>query len=196
MSWFNKNKKEETSEETHFPELPELPKLPELPDFTGNKKNSKEPLPQLPSFPTNKLGHKFSQDAIKHAVTGKREGDEEFAEDIETTPMMHFPFKKMRTQEIEEEYASREPTHEMRKMPKQNTPVKKEPIFIRIDKFEEGLKTFKETKTKISEIEDMLKEIRHFKTQEEKELTEWETEIQLIKSQIEKVDRDIFSKIE
>ena len=40
------------------------------------------------------------------------------------------------------------------------------------------------------------KKIKQLKEEEEKELIEWETEIQTIKSQIEKVDNDIFSKIE
>jgi len=71
-----------------------------------------------------------------------------------------------------------------------------EPIFIRIDKFEESLKVFEKVKEKISEIEHLLRETKELKEQEQLELSNWEQEIQKLKLQIEKVDEDIFSKIE
>jgi len=73
---------------------------------------------------------------------------------------------------------------------------KTEPIFIRIDKFEEGLKVFEKTKEKVIEIEKTLRDINKIKEAEEKELENWEEEIRDIKTHIEKVDQDIFSKIE
>jgi len=42
----------------------------------------------------------------------------------------------------------------------------------------------------------MLRNIKHIKENEEKELKSWEEEIDTIKQQIEKVDKNIFSKIE
>ena len=42
----------------------------------------------------------------------------------------------------------------------------------------------------------MLKHIRKTKEDEEKELEFWENEIQTVKEQIERVNKDIFSKIE
>ena len=42
----------------------------------------------------------------------------------------------------------------------------------------------------------MLKDIGKTKEKEEKELEYWEKEMQSIKSQIERVDKDIFSKVE
>ena len=71
-----------------------------------------------------------------------------------------------------------------------------EPVFIRIDKFEESLEIFKETKSKILDIEKMLRDIKSIKEEEEKELEEWYNEVQTMKTQIERVDKDIFSKIE
>jgi len=70
-----------------------------------------------------------------------------------------------------------------------------EPVFIRIDKFEESLKIFEKTKSKISEIEKMLKHISSVKESEDRELESWQSEIEMIKKQIEKVDKNIFSKI-
>ena len=164
---------------------PELPKLPELPKIGGD---SLSPINQLPSFPTNSLGEKFSQDTIKEAVAGGKEGEEGFdADDFaeEEMQMMQEPLKKPRTQEIPtgfEEAAKR---------------VKKaEPVFIRLDKFEESLHLFEKAKKQISEIETMLADIKKIKEHEERELEYWEKEIQSIKSQIERVDKDIFSKVE
>lgn len=73
---------------------------------------------------------------------------------------------------------------------------KAEPVFIRIDKFEESMKIFQEIKVQISDIESFIKNTKEIKSKEEEELTSWETEIQGIKNQIEKVNQDIFSRIE
>ena len=71
-----------------------------------------------------------------------------------------------------------------------------EPIFIRIDKFEESLKIFSRVKDKISDIEKLLNETKDLKNKEEEELSSWEEAVQKLKLQIEKVDEDIFSKVE
>jgi hypothetical protein len=73
---------------------------------------------------------------------------------------------------------------------------KAEPIFIRIDKFEESMNIFKDIKTQVSEIESLIRTTKEIKAKEEEELTAWQTEIQGIKDQIEKVNQDIFSRIE
>jgi len=191
MGWFNKNKKgEEGKERISLPELPELPELPKL-DF------EEESLPQLPKFPTNSFGERFSRNAIKDAIAGKKEGDEILAdEDEEDYEMLEMPesLKFPVTKEIEYEKPRKMRGEESREPIKKFE--KKEPVFIRIDRFEQALKTFTAAKEKVSELERMLKEIRKIKEQEEKELGAWELEIQSVKTQIEKVDRDIFSKIE
>ncbi len=71
-----------------------------------------------------------------------------------------------------------------------------EPVFIRIDKFEESLKVFEKTREQIKEIEELVRHVKDLKSKEEEELIKWEEEIQTIKEQIGKVDRDIFSKVE
>ena len=49
--------------------------------------------------------------------------------------------------------------------------------------------------SKIIKIEKTLKNIKEVKENEERELASWENEIEMIKKQIEKVDKNIFSKI-
>ncbi len=73
---------------------------------------------------------------------------------------------------------------------------KAEPVFIRIDKFEESLKIFEKTKKEVAEIEKALKDIADVRADEDKELENWQNDIIKVKDQIEKVDKDIFSKIE
>lgn len=176
MGLFGKNQKE-------------MPSLPELPELKEVKKEKREfSLPQLPSLPSTSLGEKFSRNMIKEAVTG---GKEEIggANEFERGRMMHSP-EIPRTREIEESYVPEQ------FMPAMKRVKDKEPIFIRIDKFEESLKVLENTKNKIYEIERVLKEIRETKEKEERELTAWEEEIQKIKQQIERVDSEIFSKVE
>jgi len=73
--------------------------------------------------------------------------------------------------------------------------IEAEPIFIRIDKFEDAMRIFNDTKRQLSEIESILEHIKRVKEDEEKEIRGWENNLKNMKSQIEKVDRDIFSKI-
>ena len=48
----------------------------------------------------------------------------------------------------------------------------------------------------ILEIEDKFDDIKKIKEDEEKELEFWENEIKQIKEKIERIDRNIFSKID
>jgi hypothetical protein len=189
MGWFGKKDKGKKA----LPDMPELPKLPELPRL--KEPETKEPLPQLPSFPRNIIGEKFSQDAIKEAVTGEKEVDMEEADEFESSEMRTMPAPPTK------EKFSRDISEEGEEIPKEwkaaATKVKKAgPVFIRIDKFEQTLKTFDKAKEKIMDIEKTLKEIRKLKDKEEEELNNWEKEIQTTKEQIERVDKELFSKVE
>jgi predicted ribosome quality control (RQC) complex YloA/Tae2 family protein len=197
MGWFSK--KEEKKEKV--PELPELPKLPELPNL-----KKEEPLHQLPSFPDSKIGAKFSQNAIKDAVTGKKEDEGLDANEFHEKRMMPEPIKKPSTieasplktreklsREIQEDENPEEIPEEFEEAA--SIVKKKEPVFIRLDRFEESMKIFENARTKIADIESMLKDVETIKQEEEKELENWKSEIQKIKTQIENIDKDIFSKV-
>ena len=190
MGWFNK--KEQSSNE-NIPSLPELPKLPELPRLGPPNIDSMN-LPQLPSMPDSPFGRKFSQSMIKDAVSGEKEDEQFEGESFGDIPnaeiMPKFPqmplIKKMSMPS--EDYRS-EFTNSFKKS------KKPEPVFIRIDKFEESLEMFENAKKKIAEMEDALKSIKKTKEEEEKEIKGWEMEIQKIKSEFEKIDSDLFSRI-
>jgi len=185
MGWFNKN--DEKKQNASIPEIPKLPDLPELPKLGDVEDRDK--LPQLPSFPASNLGEKFSQSAIKEAVTGKKEVMED-ADDFEEDQMMPIPPKieAPRTRDIEDvPHGFKEAAKAVRKA---------EPVFVRIDKFEQSLKVFEKAKSKVMDIEKMLKDIKKLKEKEEEELNNWEKEIQTTKEQIERVDKELFSKIQ
>lgn len=178
MGWFNKKEKKQGSIS-----LPDLPKLPELPSLSKEPKlNDQQPIPQLPSYPSSSFGEKFSQNAIKDAVSGEEEDDEEDFDANESILEKVMPMRKPLVKE-ETIYRNLRGTQ------------KDEPVFVRLDKFEEGLKIFEDTKHKIMELEKMLRDVKSIKEEEEKELQEWGLEIQRLKGQFEKIDRDIFSKI-
>ncbi len=179
MGWFDKEKKE-----VRIPALPELPKLPEWPKFEGV--NDTDIIHQLPTFPSNPINEKFSQNTIKEAVAGKKEDDiedaDEFAEDKDyEMQMMQKPLKKNFEPEIESVFR-KEKIYE--------------PIFIRIDKFEESVHILEKIKKQILEVEKLLADTKRLKEKEEKELESWEKEMRLVKIQIDKIDKNLFSKIQ
>ena len=192
MGLFGTNKKEEKKKE-EIPQLPSLPKLPEFQGFGDFGYGGNEQIPDLPSFPSNSLGTKFSQNTIKEAVSGEERGDlSEYADDSEdsedgdTMRMMQEPLARPMTEEAGTRFSSSS------SFSRTTTPG---PVFIRVDKFEGAMEIFNETRRKISEIEQVLEEIRRTKEKEDKELQSWENEIKFMKDQIEKVDRDVFSKV-
>jgi hypothetical protein len=200
MGWFNKEKKEipaRLGSTREIPsKIPELPSLPELPEFPYSQENDfpKEKLHQLPSFPNNSIGNKFSQHTIKEAMNGEEEDEEGFeANDFSReigTRMMPKPVKQFSNRTIEEQERVPRVFKEAAQKVKEA-----EPIFVRIDKFEEGVRTFRRAKERISEIEKNLGEIKKIKYEEEQEMINWENEIQSIKKEIEKVSDEIFSKL-
>ena len=186
MGLFNKKKKQKNS---RGKDIPKLPELPELPNFEDNKKTTESPH-QLPSFPSNSFGDKFSQNTIKDAVSGRDEDDEE---NLEIKNPILGNKKKIMTEEVSDNPVKETPK---RNAPSQKNKKRTDPVFIRVDKFEESLDIFSDAKEKVSSIEKELKEIKETKEEEEKELKDWEEKIKSVKNQIDKVDREVFSEIE
>ena len=173
-----KKKSKESAEISKPPELPKLPRLPRLPGLEEKDMFTQRP-GKLPSYPSNSLGEKLSQDTIKEAVAGEKEegfGESKFAP-LEEERRIPKPL----VESLSREFIQEEPDAE--------------PIFIRIDKFEESLMTFEKMKKQISQIENVLEDIKKIKDDEDRELENWEKEIQSVKKQIEQIDKDIFSRV-
>jgi len=186
MAWFEKKEK---SGADGIPSLPELPKLPELPDFDDSPRMNQNDLPHLPSYPNSSFGQKFSQNAIKDAVSGEKEDEEGEADEfpgereiMPRPPQINFP-KRMSM-----------PSEEYPRFDRMKS-GKPEPVFIRIDKFEESLRMLEDAKKKLNEMDGMLRGIKKIKEEEDRELKHWEAEIQTIKGEFEKINQDLFSRI-
>jgi hypothetical protein len=214
-----KNKKGDESN-LDVSELPELPELPSLPKLDFEKEKS---VHQLPRFPNDSLGEKFSQNIIKEAVTGKKE-DRVFADEFArmgSRQMMQEPEEKFFPDSFHSKKMTREDSMEERgtksypegfdiggvreigiskddniRIAEHKKSAINGPIFVRIDRFEDGLKALEKTQAQISEIEILLRNIQKVREEEERELGFWERKIQAAKAEIEKIDNDIFSKIE
>ena len=183
MGLFNKKEKKEEKSEG-IPSLPELPRLPELPEFPETENYSNSRPSQLPNFSSEYKGDKFSQFSIKNAVTGKKEVEEDaddFAIKEEMQMMQNPPLK------VQKEFYS---------TPEKIKVKEAEPLFIRIDKFEEGSKAFEEVKKQILAIERLFNDLKKVKENEDNEIKTFETEIKQIKNKLDGIDNNIFSKIE
>ncbi|MFA5992588.1 MAG: hypothetical protein WC796_02705 [Candidatus Pacearchaeota archaeon] len=185
--------------------IPELPAPPSMRSYS------------LPSYPNSGIGQRMSQEAVKGAVIQEEDlypGTPSYMPQIPRPNPM-----KTRTMEIDEfkprSFPQRPMDMNMNKdvdlgldnteqlptwvmpEPRQTQPrVKKtEPLFIKLDKFESTISTFNEVRLRVSEIESLLKNIRAIKAKEEKELNDWEKELEVIKSRLDQIDHEMFKGI-
>jgi len=163
MGWFSKKNKKDKLETQHS--IPEIPKLPELPSVG----NDLDDLPKLPSYPSNSLGEKFSHNAIKDIVSGEKIGDNEV---FNANESFH-ESKKMKMQKPPRVLTKEISTKKIKNLPRMGSdnfsiPRAKEiePVFVRMDKFEESLEMFEQAKRKIIEIEKFLAEIKSVREKE------------------------------
>jgi hypothetical protein len=207
----------EISESSDLPELPSLDEdpyrdeeIPQLPSFPVNSLGTK--------FSQNTIKEAISGEK---EVAGVFNADDSSNE--ESPEIMQKPLKKPMREDVEnynegpeirtksikrniqeepENYEEEFPTitrprESSRGFRERNYPPKKEePVFVRLDKFEEGMNLFDDIKAQITDMEHLIRNTKEIKTKEEEELNSWQNQLQEVKRQIEKVDKDIFSKIE
>lgn len=174
MGWFNR-KKEQISE------LPDLPELPINNDFSLNEIHDIPELKinELPKLPNSNIS---DQNNIKNLID---------------TNMQKSRFEPLFTTEEEPKFDTKKYTKEITKKYENKSYVKEaNPIFIRLDKFKQTSDTLEEMRRKLEEIDHSLKRIREIKSKEDQELTEWEKEIDIIKTKIDDIERNIFSKFD
>lgn len=70
-----------------------------------------------------------------------------------------------------------------------------QPVFIKLDKFQDAVHKFEEVKSKVKEIEDSLIKVKDIKSKEEIELKAWEQEVQMIKEKVSNIESSLFSKL-
>lgn len=211
MGLFSKNEE--------VPVIPSAPTLPELPTLKKEEQEKKD-LPELPSFPPNSKNENFNQEMVKSAV-GDAPSPEEKEVHMEIPKNLHIveepkeesmipprpsientipePPRHMSITDVPQKRTlgmpTPTPTLAPTPTPTRSTPKQTEPIFVRIDKFQSSQKNFDQIKSKVSEIEFVLKKIKDVKSQEENELKGWTEDIEKIKSRLAEIDADIFNQI-
>lgn len=174
MGFFTNNKGAD-KKELNLPELPGSPRLPELPSLPQQNipsfpnKAEYSPSSQIQTIPTNQQGLQV----MKNSAI-----DNNF---IAPPPMNN----ERRTIEI-----SDSPT--LRMIPRT---ISKEPLFIKIDRFQEAVKKFEEVKSKVTDIENALMKIKDMREKEDQELRSWEEEIKIMKEKVSNIDNSLFNKI-
>ena len=216
MGLFSKKKEEKSM----LPDLPESStNLPELPVFgkeNSNMANLNADVPMNNSVNNMPVGG-GQQNAIKNEIHSNiSSGDDLKMQKSNFEPLLHYSSGNMPAKIVaepshvleEHPQMPHEPIHEPRtlEMPSSRLPLKigkvessvkrAQPIYIRLDKFKAGLESFEDIKGKLTEIEDLLAKIREMKDKEERELEEWEREIQVVKARIEQIDNDVFKNVE
>src|SRR3989344_5398271 len=172
MSWFTKEEK--------IPDLPDSNELPRLPDLALPKKENDAFVPSLsnylPTLPEPNISTTVHNDMQKSR----------FDVPPEKSVMMIPESKAIRPSIM----PSFEPVTEQKAPPKISASMapskfetKKsktaEPIYVRLDKFQETQDSIREIKEKLEEIE----------------INEWEREAQLIKSKLNAIDSNLFSSL-
>ena len=177
MVWFSKKDK-----------TPHLQQTPGSSELSFPKSLDQKQLPNLPQFSSENQNQQ-----IKLALaSGKKVVIT--SESLPELPDFTVEEPELIPSILEEKKEERE---EIKKPDfKMNTPIaNNEPIFIRIDKFEEAKKKLEEIKKSVREIESTLKKVREAKQREELEIMGWSQEIGQIKDKISEIDSDVFDKL-
>ena len=198
MSWFSKKKERDNS--LVLQTLPELPELPESVDkilFEENEISGPE-IPELPEFETSPLPDlPSSQNQIRQAISPR----------INNQEMQKSKFAPLPPPRKYESIAMPKPNIITKPLPLQSkqtkpyqkqtfSPRKTESIYVKLDKFETSLQALEEIRDKMGDIEKLLEKTREIKAQEEKELEEWERELNIIKSRLDSIDKTVFKDLE
>jgi hypothetical protein len=163
----------------------------------------------LPAFPDTPGHNRFSEAAIKGAVE-----EDELPELPESEELPELPderkiggssdnVKVIEMEEWEPEFKAVEKEYPKHiEVPRREDFLPKgrdagsPDVFVKIDKFRSARKTFNDVRTKLDEIDDLVKKIRETKMREEQELSGWERDVANIKSRVGDVAEDIFGKVD
>ena len=203
MGLFSKEKKgdEVKTDLSSLPELPnsnnlEFPTQPTLPTTNSQEMQGLPPIEtsNLPSLPELNQTQPADQQEIKKALTSPPS--------IPLQELQKSQFNGLKTEIKKEnlhtqpiEYEKSESTKPGIYHPTQK-PQTNEPIFIRLDKFQNAVETFEEIIDKVNDIENLIKKTKEIRAKEEEELNAWEKEINTIKTRMDSIDKSVFNKLD
>jgi len=70
-----------------------------------------------------------------------------------------------------------------------------EPIFVRIDKFQNSQRQFEDIKKDVNDIEKTLRKVKEAKVKEDTEISNWTNDLEKIKARLSEIDSDIFDQV-
>lgn len=194
-------------------ELPDFPSsgAPSMRDYQRTtlppiEAPQEEEIHGLPSFPDSLMKKGFSQTMIKSAVEDEDKSLPELPEWTQENerPQMPQMSRPVRTVELDEwtpkaspQTQQRRPaqtqvSEDLRTPPVSNQMNDKRPIFVKLERFKEARDSLVKISEKLNQMDELLKMIKDLKTKEDEEISNWEKDIENIKSRISSVNREIF----
>ena len=77
---------------------------------------------------------------------------------------------------------------------RKGTPINKEneELFVKVEKYEQAMKVLSDLKDSFKKTEDILKSLQTIKSEEDKEINKWTSEIQRLKNKVISIDSTLF----
>jgi|SRR3989344_4193141 len=182
-------------------ELPDLPSsgTPSMRDYQRTMlppidSQQDQEVNGLPSFPDSLMNKGFSQSMIKSAV----EDEDKDLPELPEWNQESIQAKPIKTMELDEwspktSVKNRRSMTESLKMATPNNQMnEKRPIFIKLDKFNEARDSLIKISEKLDQMDELLRMIKDLKSKEDEEITNWEKDIESIKSRILFINKEIF----
>jgi len=164
-------------------ELPELPGFPEMREIKEALKPREEAIPPLPALPSASQYPVQAQQLQRPDIRKTEEIGSMSAPLTREIMPVQMPRTSYPMQEENEEQVQR-------------GSKQREPIFVKIDKFNDALNNFESIKQKISEIDSLLKKVKETRTKEQEEIDSWEREVEEIMSKVNNIDQKLFNKLD
>ncbi len=188
------HKKEKVPEVPLAPNLAELPEIPELP---------KEKVSELPSLPKG-LGEQANRSMVKSAVNDmelppeNKDGIQELPKDfdfqasvMQTPPVVDLipTIPKPEVKKIEAKpFVSNDIVAPV-------APTSQDPIFVRIDRYQNAKKELDEINKNIRSVEAVLNKLGEIKSREDKEVGQISESLSSIKTRLGNIDSNVFKKV-
>jgi len=199
MGIFSKEKKGDEVR-TDLSSLPELPKTDNL-NLPTQPTPPATPYPGMPGLPEIETNNLPTLPEIKQTQPSDQQ---EIKEALASPP--NIPTSEFQKSEFDETKTNleRSPSPEYNEGPIKSPGIYSlnskqeitEPVFIRLDKFQNAVTTFEEIIDKVNDIENLIKKTKEIRAKEEEELNAWEKEIHTIKARMDSIDKSVFSKLD
>ena len=126
--------------------------------------------------------------------------DEQLSEKKEQMPKFNTDFKKVIPENFSFEeklnpnFAKEEIFEDFnpRRTPLTIETKDEKPLFVKIDKYKESIKTIEEIKSKLESAENTLRNLTRIREEEQKEIESWQNSLNEARQKLLKVDKNLF----